>query len=451
LKQKQKQTRLRRTRLSMALMLLSACLVGSDSLRAQSGDDVTVLPAFYADDARLGRYITDALGRNPAIREAAARYRAALQRVPQVRSLPDPMVTFTQALRSVETRVGPQQQTVMLSQAFPWFGTLTLREQVAVQSAAAEYHRYAVRQRDVITAVKHAFYNLAYVDMAVAITEEERSLLEHYEALAQARFATGQGLQQGVIRLQAEITRVINRLELLNQQRVTLAARVNTLRAEPPEQPVPRLGALTLPRLALDLERLYTMGDQHDPDLRAGIALIERSERAIALAQKAFWPTVTVGLGFQSIGGRADPAGRLTPPPDNGKNPLTLSVGATIPLRRSRIRAGVEQANEELVAQHEGYARMRDEMEFSVRDAVIRLQTLRGQIDLFEQVMIPQAEETLRMTEAAYENAQVGVLDLLDGERMRLDVRLITARYYADYLVALAELERAIGTVVPQQ
>ena len=65
--------------------------------------------------------------------------------------------------------------------------------------------------------------------------------------------------------------------------------------------------------------------------------------------------------------------------------------------------------------------------------------------------MIPQTEETVRSTEAAYENAQLGVLDLLDSEQMRLDIRLINARYYADYLVALAQLEQAIGTVVPQQ
>jgi cobalt-zinc-cadmium efflux system outer membrane protein len=438
-------------RLSVTLVLLCVWLVGIDPLRAQSGDNVAGHPSYYAGDAQLGAYLTDALRQNPAIREAAARYRAALQLVPQVRELPDPMVTFTQALRSVETRVGPQHQTVMLSQAFPWFGTLALREQVAVQAAAAHYHQYVVRQRDVIADVKQAFYDLAYVDRALAITEEERSLLGHYEELAQARFATGQGQQQGVIRLQAEITRVISRLELLDQQRITLAARVNTLRAEPPERPVPRVGALTLPRVTLDLERLYALGDQQRPDLQAAVALIERSERAIALAQKAFWPTVTVGVGYQSIGGRDDPAGRLSPPPDNGKNPLTLSLGATIPIRRSSIRAGVEQANEELVAEHESYDRMRDEMEFSVRDAVVRLQTLRSQIDLFEQVMIPQTEETLRVTEAAYENAQAGVLDLLDGERMRLDVRLINARYYADYLVALAQLERAIGTVVPQQ
>ena len=52
-------------------------------------------------------------------------------------ALPDPMVTFTQAIRSVETRVGPQDNAVMLSQAFPWFGKLDLKGQMAVKAAAA--------------------------------------------------------------------------------------------------------------------------------------------------------------------------------------------------------------------------------------------------------------------------------------------------------------------------
>ncbi len=158
-----------------------------------------------------------------------------------------------------------------------------------------------------------------------------------------------------------------------------------------------------------------------------------------------------MGVGLQSIAGRADPAGRFAPPPDNGKNALALSVGLTVPLRRGKYRAGVEQASEDLLAEREGYARDRNDMEFAVRDAVIRLQTLRSQIDLFEQVLIPQTEETLAATEAAYETGQLGVLDLLDSERMRLDVLLINSRYQADYLVALAQLERAVGAAVPQQ
>ena len=90
-------------------------------------------------------------------------------------------------------------------------------------------------------------------------------------------------------------------------------------------------------------------------------------------------------------------------------------------------------------------------MEFSVRDAVVRVQTLDSQIDLFETALIPQAEAALLATEAAYETGQLGALDLLDSERVLLDVRLINARYYSDYLVALAQLERAIGTSFPQQ
>ncbi len=41
------------------------------------------------------------------------------------------------------------------------------------------------------------------------------------------------------------------------------------------------------------------------------------------------------------------------------------------------------------------------------------------------------------------------MLDLLDSERSRLDVRLLQARDTADYLVALANLERAIGAAFP--
>ena len=119
-------------------------------------------------------------------------------------ALPDPVVTFTQALRSVETRVGPQLNSVTLTQAFPWFGTLDLRGRVALQQAAALSHLHAADQREVIARVKEAYYELGYTDAALRLAGEERSLLEHYETLASARYAAGQGLQQAVIRLQAE-------------------------------------------------------------------------------------------------------------------------------------------------------------------------------------------------------------------------------------------------------
>ena len=63
-------------------------------------------PEYYSENPQLDSYLRAALDQNPAVQESLARYRAALQRVPQVTSLPDPMLNYTQFIRNVETRVG---------------------------------------------------------------------------------------------------------------------------------------------------------------------------------------------------------------------------------------------------------------------------------------------------------------------------------------------------------
>ena len=405
-------------------------------------------PDFHASAPDLRAYVTAAVERNPTVREAQARYQAARRRVPQVTALPDPVLSFTQALRSVETRVGPQLNSVTLTQAFPWFGTLELRGRVAVLEATALHHRYEAERRNIVARVKETYYDLGYVDAALDLSREEQSLLEHYETLASARYATGQGLQQAVIRLQAEISRVIDRRLVLERQRATLAAHLNTLLDRPAEELVPAIPPLSRPVVEVDRERLYRLGARHRHELRAAAALIEGSERSIELAKKHSRPGFTASVGVTNVGRRDDPGG-LPLPPDNGRNAVTVSVGASLPLWSARYRAGVEQANEELRAHTRHRAAARNAMELEVQEAVVRLETLDRQIDLLDTVLIPQTEEALRATETAYETGQLGVLELLDSERTLIDVRSLRARYLFDLLIALTALERAIGTHVP--
>ena len=431
--------------LPLMLALLIACVLSATAAAAEQGGGATAAATYYAPDPVLQQYIQSALEANPAIQEMLARSRAAELRVPQVTSLPDPMLNFGQAIQRPETRVGSQVNTLSVSQVFPWFGKLDLRGQMATQEAIASSQLYVGRQRDVIVAVKRAFYDLAYVDTAIAISQEERALLDHYEQLSQSRYSTGQGLQQAVIKIQAEITKVVSRLYTLNQKRFTLATRLNTIMNRPPDTPLPPVVRPTLPEVPLDLEELYRLGNEHRQELLASRALIERSERGIDLAKKDYWPDVAIGASYANILGRDV----LQPPPDNGKNALTLSVGVSIPLWREKYRAGVQRATEETLAQRRNYEAVQNEVEFAVRDQVVRLETLRGQVRLFDTVLIPQAEEALRSTESAYQTGQAGVLDLLDSERVLLQVRIGNARQEADFLVALAELERAVGTRFP--
>ncbi len=425
------------------ILVLTAC-----PLRAMQGEEE---PEFYASHPFLEEYVSQALDSNPESRQKLAEYRAAIQEIPQVTALPDPMLTFTRFLRSVETRVGPQVSGLMLSQKFPWFGKLDLRGKVALRDASALYHEFRALERNIAAGVKDAFYELAYVDRALEITLQDQSLLTYYEQLAQTRYATGGGLQQAVIKIQAEITKTLSRIALLGQQRESVVARLNTLRNRRPEEPVAPVGTLPLPPIRVDLEELYELGEMNRPEVRATLDMIEKSQLAIELAKKGYWPDVTISAGLVDVGGREDPAGRALPPPDSGKNIYNFSVGINIPIRRDKYRAAVVGASEVLVANRDRYASLRNRIRLEVREQTSKIETLREQLNLYEQVLIPQAEGALKSTETAYETGQLGALDLLDSERVLLEIRLSSARYATDYLRALARLELALGTRFPVQ
>ncbi len=435
---------LRRARTVWVAAIAASLLPAASPSAAQSEAPLD----FYAAAPDLRAYVTQALERNPALLESRARYQAALRKAPQARALPDPVVTFTQALRSIETRVGPQRNSLTLSQAFPWFGTLDRRGQVAALEATALRHRHEAARRDLVARVKEAYYNLGYLDAALDLAAEGQSLVEHYETLARARYATGQGLQQEVIRLQAEISRILDHRRLLEGQRASLAARLNTMLDRPADEPVPKTLPLLRPDVAVDREDLQRLGEQRRHELMAAAALIEGSEQALELARMESRPDFVASVGVTRIGERDASPGVLLPP-DNGRNALTVSVGATLPLWSERYRAGIEEANDELRARGWRREAVRNAMEGDIADAIVRLETLDRQIDLLDTVLIPQTGEALRATETAYETGQLGVLDLLDSERTLIDVRTLRARYLSDLLIALSALERAVGAPVP--
>ena len=155
--------------------------------------------------------------------------------------------------------------SVSVSQALPWFGTLADRRAIASAASAMHNESYHVQRAEVVRQVKLAYYDLAYLDEALQITGEEEQLLLHYEALARARYSQGFGQQQEVVKLQAEVTRVLNRRQELLLQRTDFEALLNVLANRPvlatpeghPSRPAGRAGR-TGTRHALRQPEHYT-------------------------------------------------------------------------------------------------------------------------------------------------------------------------------------------------
>ena len=97
-----------------ALALVVASGIGSAQQHtvepARDGADQAVSGFSSNGDTQLNDYMRLALDRNPGLSRALAQYRSVLQRLPQVSALPDPMLAFTNYLRTPETRVGVADQ-----------------------------------------------------------------------------------------------------------------------------------------------------------------------------------------------------------------------------------------------------------------------------------------------------------------------------------------------------
>jgi outer membrane protein TolC len=177
----------------------------------------------------------------------------------------------------------------------------------------------------------------------------------------------------------------------------------------------------------------------------AAAARVAAAAARVRLAETAYRPDVTAGLGYTVVGERDDEAARLRAPEDDGQDALALFAGVNLPIRRARLDAGVEQAVQERLAAREARRAVEADIRRDLGDAAARLPLIEERFRLFQDVLLVQAERALASAESGYGAGTAGVLDLLDSERVLLEVRVALERARADHAIAVAALEGAVG------
>ena len=181
------------------------------------------------------------------------------------------------------------------------------------------------------------------------------------------------------------------------------------------------------------------------PELAAADARIESAATRIDLAKKDYKPDFTVGLNYGFVGRRDDAAGEAFPPEGNGDDVLSLSGAINLPIWREKLAAGVEEFNQRRLAAEEEKRAIVARIEGGLGDLSSRLPLLFDQLRLYDYVLTAQAEQSLLSAESAYAAGTLSSLDLLDAERVLLNVRIAAARTRADHAIAIARLEGEIA------
>jgi len=412
----------------------------SSAFRTDEGAPQPELGAAPDADA----FVRYALHRSPAAEAAYQRWVAAAERIPQAGALPDPRVSVGLFLEEVETRVGPQEARLGVSQGFPWPGLLEKREDAATRAALAAWRRFEGVRLEVARRVMTVLHELVYLDRAVEITRENLDLLASFEEVVRARYRVGAGKHPDLIRVQVELGEFEDRLAQLVAMRPAYVAELNAELNRPADAAVAPLGRREGRGADADAAALVEIAARVSPELRALREEVERRRELTEAARHEGRPGFAVGLDYIVTGSAVNPN-----TPGSGDDPVLLTLGVDIPLWRDKYDALVRES----IASRMVAARDLDAEANRLSAAVHRAWFDHTDADrrarLYERTLIPKAEESLRATLAGFRAGDAGFLDVLDAERTLLEFALAAERARADRGIALAQLSALVGEPIP--
>ena len=254
------------------LVLFPFGLLAQDVDRVQDQALVSQAPLAGQSTAQptltLDEIVREALSKNPEIQSALHAVNALQRRVPQVRALPDPMVSVGWAGNitpfSLQRGDPSSYRGVTVSEQFPYPGKLKLRGEIASKDAGAAQADYETVRRRVEAEVKATYYDYFYFDRAIQTTNRNKELLEKLSKIAEARYRVGKAMQADVLRSQVEISLLIEKLTVLEQQRATAQTRINVYLLRSPELSLPPAADVEPATMRYSLDELYALAGAND-------------------------------------------------------------------------------------------------------------------------------------------------------------------------------------------
>jgi len=384
----------------------------------------------------LEAVVREALEKNPAVQSALHTIAAQRRRVPQVRSYPDPMVAVGWAGNitpfSVQEGDPSSNRNVSVTQQIPYPGKLKLRAEMASREADASQADYEAVVRRITADVKAAYFDYFYFDKAIQITQKNKVLLEKLSKITDSRYQVGKGMQQDVLRSQVEISLLLQKLTMLEQQRATSQAKLNNLLVRQPESPLPPAADVQPTAMRYSLEELYAMAAESDTGVQRESRMVEKSRLAVSMAQKEYRPDLGVGYMYQQR--------------PNMPDMHAVTFSASVPVfYRTKQREGVAQAREELASAEKSRENRLNELKFELRQQYLAAKASGQLLELYTKAVVPQSSLTLESSMSAYQVGSLDFLSMLTNFTTLLNYETDYYRQMADHQMALARIESLIG------
>jgi cobalt-zinc-cadmium efflux system outer membrane protein len=400
---------------------------------------------FAADqDAKavLETLIGEALSNNPELKAAEQKLDAYSEKPSQEESLDNPRLGLGILNLPVNSFSFDQEQMtqkqVSILQKIPFPGKLPLKGEIARKDMDIVREEVAEKRNNLIMRVKTVYWDLLLINKTISVIKENRDLLKEFVKTAETKYSVGMGIQQDVLKARVELSKMIEMLITQEQEKESLLARLNSLLYRPPDARAPHdaeeedMEMLRSTSFAYSIEELEKIAVQNRPILIAAKQGVEKSQLAVRLAKKNYFPDFDVAVSY---GQR-----------DNRPDFVSGSVSVAIPLwHRTKEDRKVVEERANVMRAEEQYNSLKNEIFFRLKDATLKIKRYGDQIDLYKTGLIPQGRAALESAIAGYSVNKVDFVTLVNNQITLYNYEVDYYRTLTDYENTVAEIEATVG------
>ena len=427
-------------------LLLLSQIVGAEDGGGSAEKQIMEEKAIPSNILKLEEVIKTTLEANPILRSFENRWKASSAAVPQAGAWMDPMVRFSiMNLPSTTYAFNEEPMTgkqLSIMQKVPFPGKLSAKKAAMKYESSARESEYNEVNNKIISEVKQVYFELFYFYKAVKITEQNREILSSFVDIARTKFSVGRGIQQDILRAEVELSKMDEKLVTFKRSKMTLKAKLNSLMDRQANTQIDNIEEILMTSHDHSEESLYAKAKDSRTVLKAASYRISSTEELIRNARKNYFPDFNIGVSYTQ-------REELSSSGMGGVDFLSASIGITLPLYAgSKQSKRVEETTSLRRMNEERYLSVLNEIEFEIRDLLLRSNEKSELLDLFDNAIIPQAKLSLNSAISGYQVGKVDFLTLLDNEIILFYYELKRNRILVDHEKILARLESVVGELL---
>ena len=389
---------------------------------------------------KLADLLAEAERNNPQIEAARHNWQAVQQTSRQVSTLPDPQFVLQHlSVGSPRPFAGYTNSDFAyaglgFSQDIPYPGKLRLRGELAKKDADVSQQQYEAVRRVVLTGVKAAYFELAFLSKRRTILESDRQLLQQVEQAAEARYRSGMGNQQEIIQSQLQQTKLLREVTENELETGKAQAELKQLLNRPQSSPDIEAIELTEAAMTRGYDELLSAAQSSNPEIAGAQKMVEKQGLQVDLAKKDFYPDFNVQYMWQ----RTDPT--------QFRAYYMFTFGARVPIYRKRKQQPeLAQAEADQRRARSEYEMQSQHVAFELRQRYLEAEKSEELLKIYREGLMPQARAELQAGLASYQSNRLDFQALLNSF---LDVLKIDEEYWqtlSQHETALAQIEGITG------